>query len=280
MASKSSFILSKSPDQIHYILDKRLSKSNSILSNSEIQELNFEDDRLIDSTQNENKCQPPPLYIIGLISCFIGFAGLFSGLYFGLKFNKATVATTIAPYVPTTLPITQQLSIGQGCLYSSQCITSSYCDSVTYVCSCSPGLYYEATTGTCNQLKSYGQSCTSSTQCNFNQLLLCSSSICQCDSMLFWNPNTYMCEDKRGLGETCIGATNECYSSNMTCTSVDGSLYNRCVCDLPDYYFSFALGDCALRKVSGTYCYAHFECVDFAWCTQWPGDTLNRCTCK
>jgi hypothetical protein len=242
-------------------------------------------DLYVDKTElldTDNKvCKPSPIFVFGLIACFVGFIGLFCGVYFGMGFNQAPIPTTKSMVTQTTLPVSSQQFIGQSCTLSTQCMPSSYCDSATAVCTCSPSLYYESLTGTCKTRKSYGESCSTSTECEFNQLLTCSGSICKCDSMLFWNSVTNMCEDKRGLGESCVGATNECYASKMVCAEVNGSVLNRCICPLTTMYFSFYTGDCEYRKIHGTQCYSnsHFECVEYAYCTTWPGDATYRCTC-
>lgn len=267
---------SPNPDSIsHYVIDRRLS---TVLSSYD---LNLEHAELIQSDEKNDESKTPRLFMFGVIFCILGISGLFVALYFGMGFHQTPVPTTTSIVFRTTLPISSQIQIGHSCSLSIQCITSAYCDSDTKLCSCSPGLYFDSTVGSCLALKNYNETCSSSTQCNFNQLLLCYNSKCICDSMLFWNPYALLCEDRRGLGETCIGVANECYSQGMICTTVNGSLYTRCVCDLSSMYFSFNTGDCAQRLIPGSLCYnsAHFSCVDYAWCTTWPSDTSLRCTC-
>lgn len=128
--------------------------------------------------------------------------------------------------------------------------------------------------------KTYGQACTSSVECEYFAYLSCVNDVCSCDSTLFyWNSRTQKCEDLRGYGQSCTDSS-ECLSSTMKCDYYNGGTSRRCVCGSSQYY-SFQTGSCEMRKGHGVQCFsdtAHFECVDNAWCTQFPIDLTNRCS--
>jgi hypothetical protein len=235
---------------------------------------------LLDSSKLASPFDPrtKQLIAISAIISVLIIGGVIGATIGGYTLYQPAVPTTVAP-LTTPFQSSYQF-IGQSCNKSSQCIASSFCDSTTYICSCSPEFYYDSTSGTCRPRKIFGESCSTGTECEFNMLLTCSSGTCQCDSMMYWSPYTHKCEDKRGLGETCNNITNECYSSRMVCSPLTGSLSNRCLCPLATTYFSFFTGDCETKKVYATTCSATFECIDYAWCTTFPSDSINRCNCK
>jgi len=196
----------------------------------------------------------------------------------GLSLNQDTVPTTSV--APTTAYRSSYQFIGQSCAKSPDCLASGYCDASTLLCSCSPELYFETSTGTCQKRKTFGATCSQSLECEWNAFLQCTNRYCTCDVMLFWNSNTHQCEDKRGLGETCVGFSGECFASKMICTTFSGSpSQTRCICPIDTHFFSFFTGDCELRKGYAVFCNAHFECMDYGWCTPFPSDNRDRCQC-
>jgi hypothetical protein len=164
---------------------------------------------------------------------------------------------------------------------SSECILSAFCDlATTDKCSCSPQFYYDLKEGACILRKAYGQHCFSSVECQYLASLSCINDACSCDPTLFyWNSRTLKCEDLRGLGQSCMDS-KECLSSTMKCDYYKGGISKRCMC-ASSHYYSFKTGACETRKGHGVQCFndnAHFECVENAWCAQFPNDLTYRCS--
>ena len=220
-----------------------------------------------------------PWILTGSLS-FLFVSAVVLACVYGMSLDQPVYATkfmvTTASSASSTL-----LGVGSSCTASSQCIYTAFCSSTTTKCACSPQLYYDSTTGTCLTRKYYGQSCVNPTECEYFINLSCVSNKCDCVSTdFFYNNFTNKCEDKRALAETCNYNT-DCLSSTMTCDYYyTGSQTKRCMC-ASGYYYSFAAGSCQASKVHGTQCtamYSHYECVDNAWCTQFPNDLPYRCS--
>ena len=231
------------------------------------------------TTESLLKSYLPPKWVWALIATSLLVVAVSASVIIGMDLSVSVNATTTS--APTTTTRQGLKYIGKSCSSSSECISSAYCESTTLLCTCSPQLYYDASSGTCISRKTYGKTCTQSSECEFNSFLTCSNGYCTCDAMMYWNPNTIQCEDKRGLGETCAGISGECFASNMVCTVLSGTTQTRCLCSIDTHYFSFATGNCELRKVYGSTCNHNFECMDYGWCNVFPNDnSASRCQCN
>ena len=230
------------------------------------------------------KSNLPPKWLIALLMTGLGVIGISASVIVGMQLSIPMNATTTA--MPITTTRSDVKYIGQSCQISTDCIPSAHCDATTKLCACSPQLYYDTITGICSTRKTYGSTCSSSLECEYNNFLMCLNGYCICDVFMYWNTKTFKCEDKRGLGESCQGIKNECYSSTMSCTTLSsassGSSSTRCLCPVETHYFSFYTGNCELKKPYAAQCNAHFECMDYGWCTNFPSDpsSQSRCQCN
>lgn len=217
-------------------------------------------------------------WLIGVSLSSLTLLGVILGSVYGLGLDQPASATT---YTPTTTYSTLR-GIGQSCTASSQCVPTSFCDTTsTQKCACSPQFYYDSSSGSCVSRKAYAKSCSSSTECEYFIGLTCIGGTCGCDSaQFFYNNKTSKCDDRKPLGQSCDDVS-ECMSSTMVCDYYSDTFSKICGCSASAYYYSFATGTCLTKKAHGVQCsdqYSHFECVDNAWCTQFPNDTPYRCS--
>lgn len=179
---------------------------------------------------------------------------------------------------------TAKLAYNATCRMDQSCTSNYVCNSVSYQCAC-PSNYVFPYLGigqyatACWPIKYPSQACdgTVYTPCIANAYCNASAA-CTCNTGYFFNVSALTCDPLKTVGTQC-SSVSECIP-NSICTIPSSGINYVCQCQ-SNYYYNYMNATCGLMlNISSTQCYYTYQCPPNATCTKLASNSFTTCECS